>query len=97
MDDSEPNNNSTHIHVLQTKGEKHEGHTVQPRHETKTRQCPLLHDICHLSCNEQNSNVVAPLYRGAHHDTFNSSSLYILYTEFKKTKLTHCLHLPSIT
>ena len=52
MDDSEPNNNSTHIHVLQTKGEKHEGHTVQPRHETKTRQCPLLHDICHLSCNE---------------------------------------------
>jgi hypothetical protein len=52
MDDSEPNNNSTHIHVLQTKGEKHEGHTVQPRHETKPRQCPLLHDICHLSCNE---------------------------------------------
>ena len=52
MDDSEPNNNSTHTNVLQTKGEKHEGHTVQQRHETKTRQCPLLHDICHLSCNE---------------------------------------------
>ena len=96
MNDSEPNNNSTHTNVLQTKEHKHEGYTVQQRHEIKTSQSPPLHDACHLSCNEQNSNVVAPLYHGSHHDTFNSSSLYILYTEFKKTKLKHCLHFASI-
>jgi len=33
MDDSEPNNNSTH-----TKEHKHEGYTVQQKHEIKTSQ-----------------------------------------------------------
>jgi hypothetical protein len=32
MNDSEPNNNSTHTNVLQTKEHKHEGYTVQQRH-----------------------------------------------------------------
>ena len=59
MDDSEPNNNSTH-----TKEHKHEGYTVQQKHEIKTSQYPPLHDICHLTCNEQNSNVVARLNLG---------------------------------
>jgi hypothetical protein len=67
MDDSEQNNNCT-----QTK-EQNQGHTVQQRHGIKTSQFALLHDICHLSCNEKNSNVVARLNLGGHHSTFNSS------------------------
>ena len=72
MDDSEQNNNCTHEKYIQTK-EQNQGHTVQQRHGINTSQFALLHDICHMSCNEKNSNGVARLNLGGHHSTFNSS------------------------
>jgi hypothetical protein len=70
---------------LQTTEQQQEGNTLHQRHGIKTSQFPLLLDICHLLCDEQikNSNVVVRLNLGANHYTFNSSSLYILYTESK--------------
>jgi hypothetical protein len=50
MNDSEPNNNSTHTNVLQTKEHKHEGYTVQQRHEIKTSQFPpyMIYVTCRV-------------------------------------------------
>ena len=83
MNDAEPNNNNTHTTSLQTTEQQREENALHQRHEIKNSQFPLLHDICHLLCDEKNSNVVVRLNLDGHHDTFNSSSLYILYTESK--------------
>ena len=52
MDDMEPNNKNRDGNVLQTKEQKHEGQTLQQRHDIKTG-VPLLRGIFHLLCNEQ--------------------------------------------
>ena len=83
MDDSEPNNNNTHTTILWTKEQQQEGNTLQQRHGIKTSQFPLRHDTCHLLCSEQKLECCCTLNLGGHHDTFNSSSLYILHTESK--------------
>ena len=55
MNDSEPNNNSTHTKVLQTKEHKHEGYTVQQRHEIKTSQSPPLPYMIYGTCRVMNN------------------------------------------
>ena len=48
MDDSKPNNNSTH-----TKEHKHEGYTVQQNYEIKTSQFPPLY-VIYVTCRVMN-------------------------------------------
>ena len=80
MDDSEPNNNSSLKEMFKDKRTNPPTTHTATKTWDKSSQFPLLRDICHLSCNEQNSNVVARLNLGGQHDTFNSSSLYIVHT-----------------
>jgi hypothetical protein len=79
MDDSEPSNNSTQTEMFKNKEQIHQRHTLQQRHGIQPVNFPLC--VIYVTCHVMNkhSNVVARLNLGGHHDTFNNSSLYIVY------------------
>ena len=64
MDDTEPNNKNRYGNVLQTKEQKHEGHTLQQRHGIKTS---FLIYMLYVTCRvmNRNSNVVVRLNLGS--------------------------------
>ena len=78
---------STIKNILQTKEQQHER-----KEGTKTVSLSTYSMVYVTYRVMQNTNVVVLLYLAGHLATFNSSSLYALYTKSKKVEIKHCLH-----
>ena len=93
MEDLETNNKSTQTKIFYKQKNKSMNDTQSNKEMGYKPICFPFNMIC-ATCRVMNINwnATAQFNLDGHHDTFNSSSLYILYTESKKVELKHCLH-----